>query len=186
MFSRTSAYLSFGFLFFFFFLPPSPSSVSCSMAMQTPPSTLSMYLSRYWCVLFYFAHACPTEVAELRQICGWYVVRCKSVPLDRHPSRDQIVDEIVQGAGGRSVHLPALYVNKSLIGGVKQVRALESRKQLKDLLHFGFVWPSSSHEALGPLPPAYNDLELFRGRYRGAPKCAPVVQLPRLSPTFRE
>lgn len=77
--------------------------------------------------------------------------------------------------------LPLLFVNKKFVGGMQQVLQLESDKKLKDVLQFGFEW-SSGAKLCGPLPSAYGDTELFRGKYVGAPVAKPVMQLPKMHP----
>ncbi|AAZ12166.1 uncharacterized protein TEOVI_000092500 [Trypanosoma equiperdum] len=150
-------------------------------------SDLKDYLNRYWAVMFTVG-ARPIETGHIRHYVSWYCTRMKVVLLDHHvyvePLRQQLQEV------SRTPELPLLFVNKKLVGTLRDVELLEREKKLKDVLHFGFEWrvggsvaaTNGQKSLMGALPAPYGDAEFFRGRYRGPPVARPVVSLPTLHP----
>jgi glutaredoxin-related protein len=146
-------------------------------------STVQAYVDQYWAVMFSSARTAAVDSARMRHYVNWYCTRCKTVDLDHHVAGRRLVTDLHRFADLHKVDpkLPLLFVNKKFIGGIDQVLQLEGDKKLKDVLQFGFEWNSGT-KLLGPLPSAYGDAELFRGKYVGAPVAKPVMQLPKMHP----
>jgi glutaredoxin len=143
-------------------------------------SDLEDYLKRYWAVTFTMGFA-AFETAYMRHYATWYTTRLKVVELDHHVYREQLLQQVVERSQRRP--LPILFVNRTLIGCLDDVKRLEAERKLKDVLHFGFEWKTGAGKELcGALPAPYGDKELFRGRYRGVPPTRSVVSLPELHP----
>lgn len=155
-------------------------------ARRTPylSSSLGDYLKKYWAIVFTVG-AMPVETGHMRHYVAWYCTRLKVVELDHHIYADELRQAIVARAG--TAVLPILFVNQRLVGTLSDVKRLEEGRLLKDVLQFGFEWKTGGDAGRGApahraLPSAYEDIELFRGRYRGPPVARPVVQLPTLHP----
>jgi len=121
----------------------------------------------------------------MRHYLSWYCTRLKVVELDHHLYALQLREQIV--ARTHLTTLPILFVNQKLVGDIDEVRRLEEKKLLKDVVQFGFKWKTGAvgggaPQELNTLPSALDDTELFRARYRGTPVARPVVQLPQLHP----
>ncbi|KAG8342330.1 hypothetical protein ERJ75_000872500 [Trypanosoma vivax] len=133
----------------------------------------------------------PIETGHIRHYVSWYCVRMKVVLLDHHVHADALRGQLAKASS--TYELPLLFVNKKLVGTLRNLEELEREKKLKDVLQFGFEWraggsavPADGHKTLmGAVPAPYGDVELFRGRYRGAPVARPVVALPVLHPLSR-
>lgn len=144
--------------------------------------SLDDYLKRYWAVVFTIGSR-PLETAQLRQYLSWYCTRGKFVELDHHIFAHRLRQSIVEQSG--VTDLPVLFVRQKCVGTLADVRELEQKKLLKDVLQFGFRWQTGggSGEVGRPvLPSAYDDTELFRARYRGPPVAKPIVRLPTFHP----
>lgn len=147
-------------------------------------SRLDDYLQRYWAVAFTIGSE-AIDTGHMRYYLSWYCTRLKVVELDHHLFAVELRDQLLQRSG--TAALPLLFVNKKVIGTIRDVKALEERRLLKDVVQFGFQWKTGvamegAPQPLNTVPSAYGDEELFRARYRGAPVARPVVQLPRLHP----
>lgn len=153
-------------------------------------SDLDAYVQKYWAVLF-TSRTAAVRTTHMRHLVNWYCTRCKTVDLDHHVSARSIVAqlhshvELERPGAEAALPLPILFVNKRLVGTLEDLQKLEAEKKLKDVLQFGFEW-KLGREPLGPLPSAYNDKELFLGRYVGAPIAKPVMKLPSLHPLKQE
>lgn len=150
-------------------------------------SRLDDYLAQYWALVFTVGSR-PIETGHMRHYLSWYCTRLKVVELDHHIHAVSLRDQIVQRTG--TTALPLLFVKERLVGGIDEVRELERKRLLKDVVQFGFQWKTGASvdgapQALHTLPSAYGDTELFRGRYRGTPVARPVTQLPSLHPHYR-
>ncbi|EAN89016.1 hypothetical protein C3747_4g690 [Trypanosoma cruzi] len=148
---------------------------------------LKEYMDRYWAVMFTVGSR-PIETGHLRHYVSWYCTRMKVVQLDHHIYAESLHRQLLEVA--QTPELPLLFVNKKLVGTLRDVQELESAKKLKDVLHFGFEWRVGGggvgeRPLQGFLPSPYGDTEMFRGRYRGAPVARPVVALPKLHPLDR-
>ncbi|EPY25127.1 hypothetical protein STCU_06829 [Strigomonas culicis] len=124
----------------------------------------------------------------MRHYVAWYCTRLKVVELDHHVHAAALREQVAAAAG--TADLPVLFVNKKFVGTIHDVKALEEKRLLKDIVQFGFQWKTGSGadgvpQQLNQLPSAHGDTELFRGRYRGAPVARPVVRLPSLHPFHR-
>ncbi|CCW64133.1 unnamed protein product [Phytomonas sp. EM1] len=145
---------------------------------------LEEYLKRYWAIVFTVGSR-QIETGHMRHYLSWYCTRLKVVELDHHLHALTLRNQIAAHTTTRD--LPVLFVNKRVVGTIEEVRQLEEKKLLKDLLQFGFQWNTAPNlggapQPLNTLPSAYGDVELFRGRYRGTPVARPVVRLPSLHP----
>lgn len=143
-------------------------------------SDLEQYLSKYWAVMVTVGSR-TIDTASMRHFVGWYCTRLKVVHLDHHIYAQSLQAQVAQRA--KTHELPILFVKGKCIGTVENVKALEEQKLLKDILHHGFEWKTSlDKHPCGPLPSAYGDDELFRGKYRGTPIARAVVKLPSFHP----
>lgn len=143
-------------------------------------SRVEDYLAQYWCVVFCIHNAdtgrgTGSSVLEMERYLRWYGARFKTVPLQHHPHGTALLEQLrihharseAQNPAGtrQRFDLPLVFVNKMLVGTVSDLRDLEARRQLKDIIHFGFKWktggnPSSRGAFSGVSEEVYRHLPL--------------------------
>ena len=123
-------------------------------------SKLEDYLDHYWCVMFCVHPAdctrgASSSVFEMERYLRWYGARFKNVSLQHHPNGQALIQQLrLAHAQGEAEHppgrrakfdLPLVFVNKALVGTISDLKDLEARRLLKDIIHFGFKWKTGGN-----------------------------------------
>jgi hypothetical protein len=149
-------------------------------------SRLEDYINQYWCVMFCVhpadcSRGLSSSVFEMERYLRWYGARFKKVSLQHHPNGKALIqqlriahahNEASQPPGSRArFDLPLVFVNKALVGTVSDLKDLEARRQLKDIIHFGFKWktggdPSARGADTGASEEVFRQLPLSFEKHR--------------------